>query len=247
MIGDSELSLTVQRLLNQAKGVLASRDGLHLDGAELLNGDGGLLSSQRMVDVTLSGALDNQGSGALVSEGSLTVKADQVNNQAGTFSSAGSLLVTSRGELNNQGGRLVTDAGATLNSTGFDNSRAGLVSAKGAVAIRTGALNNSQKGSIGGNAGVTLVAGLVDNGREGRISTKGTLDANLKGLLQQGEARWSASAVSPSTSTVAPWTTTTSVWFQRLARSCCANSAWWTTASAERYPATVLSLSPPTH
>ncbi|MEN1607091.1 hypothetical protein AAIH68_35410, partial [Pseudomonas aeruginosa] len=64
--------------------------------------------------------------------------------------------------------------------------RAGLVSAKGAVAIRTGALNNSQKGSIGGNTGVTLVAGLVDNGREGRISTKGTLDANLKGLLQQG-------------------------------------------------------------
>ena len=61
MIGDSELSLTVQRLLNQAKGVLASRDGLHLDGAELLNGDGGLLSSQRLVDVTLSGALDNQG------------------------------------------------------------------------------------------------------------------------------------------------------------------------------------------
>ena len=60
MIGDSELSLTVQRLLNQAKGVLASRDGLHLDGAELLNGDGGLLSSQRLVDVTLSGALDNQ-------------------------------------------------------------------------------------------------------------------------------------------------------------------------------------------
>ncbi|MEN1776105.1 hypothetical protein, partial [Pseudomonas aeruginosa] len=84
VIGDSELSLTVQRLLNQAKGVLASRDGLHLDGAELLNGDGGLLSSQRLVDVTLSGALDNQGSGALVSEGSLTVKADQVNNQAGT-------------------------------------------------------------------------------------------------------------------------------------------------------------------
>ncbi|MFY0042057.1 hypothetical protein ABTP83_17750, partial [Acinetobacter baumannii] len=61
VIGDSELSLTVQRLLNQAKGVLASRDGLHLDGAELLNGDGGLLSSQRLVDVTLSGALDNQG------------------------------------------------------------------------------------------------------------------------------------------------------------------------------------------
>ncbi|MEM8258682.1 hypothetical protein Q4R52_21395, partial [Morganella morganii] len=80
VIGDSGLRLTVQRLLNQAKGVLASRDGLHLDGAELLNGDGGLLSSQRLVDVTLSGALDNQGSGALVSEGSLTVKADQVNN-----------------------------------------------------------------------------------------------------------------------------------------------------------------------
>ncbi|MFI5436851.1 hypothetical protein [Pseudomonas aeruginosa] len=80
----------------------------------------------------------------------------------------------------------MTDAGATLNSTGFDNSRAGLVSAKGAVAIRTGALNNSQKGSIGGNTACHPGRRVGRQRPEGRISTKGTLDANLKGLLQQG-------------------------------------------------------------
>ncbi|MDE9816627.1 hypothetical protein V2A40_33220, partial [Pseudomonas aeruginosa] len=46
VIGDSGLRLTVQRLLNQAKGVLAGRDGLSLDGGELFNGDGGRLDSQ---------------------------------------------------------------------------------------------------------------------------------------------------------------------------------------------------------
>ncbi|MDF5906950.1 hypothetical protein P4132_07795 [Pseudomonas aeruginosa] len=215
-------------------------------GAGLVDGDGGLLSSQRQVDVTPSGAFDNPRSGALVSEGSLAVMAVQGYNSAGT-SPVRVVRSFQPARVNDQGGKLLTDAAATLTSTGVGNSRAGLVSAKSAVAIRTGALNNSQKGSIGGNTGVTLVAGLVDNGRDGRISANGALDANLKGLLQQGEARWSASAVSPSTSTAPPWTTTTSVWSQRLTPACSANSAWWTTASAERYPATVRSPSPPTH
>ena len=83
--------------------MLASRDGLHLDGAELLNGDGGLLSSQRLVDVTLV-VHGQPGERCTGQRRVADVKADQVNNQAGTFSSAGSLLVTSRGELNNQGG-----------------------------------------------------------------------------------------------------------------------------------------------
>ncbi|WP_425048609.1 hypothetical protein, partial [Pseudomonas aeruginosa] len=34
-------------MLNQDKGVIASRDGLRLSGTELFNGNAGLLSSQR--------------------------------------------------------------------------------------------------------------------------------------------------------------------------------------------------------
>ncbi|MGZ2786808.1 hypothetical protein AAER32_10200, partial [Pseudomonas aeruginosa] len=51
--------------LNQAKGVLAGRDGLSLDGGELFNGDGGRLDSQNGLSVSLGGVLHNQG-GALV-------------------------------------------------------------------------------------------------------------------------------------------------------------------------------------
>ncbi|MEI9079832.1 hypothetical protein RI660_32195, partial [Pseudomonas aeruginosa] len=81
-------------LLNQAKGVLAGRDGLSLDGGELFNGDGGRLDSQNSLSVSLGGVLHNQG-GALVSEGRLTARAARLDNRGGTFSSAGALALTS--------------------------------------------------------------------------------------------------------------------------------------------------------
>ncbi|WP_235535303.1 DUF637 domain-containing protein, partial [Pseudomonas aeruginosa] len=183
--GDSGLRLTVQRLLNQAKGVLAGRDGLSLDGGELFNGDGGRLDSQNGLSVSLGGVLDNQG-GALVSEGSLTARAARLDNRGGTFSSAGALALTSQAALDNQGGRLLSDAGVTLKGASLDNSRSGVISAKGAVDIRTGVLDNSRNGGIGSNAGITLVAARLDNGQQGRVSAKGLLDANLKGLDQRG-------------------------------------------------------------
>ncbi|TEE50050.1 hemagglutinin [Pseudomonas aeruginosa] len=185
VIGDSGLRLTVQRLLNQAKGVLAGRDGLSLDGGELFNGDGGRLDSQNSLSVSLGGVLDNQG-GALVSEGSLTARAARLDNRGGTFSSAGALALTSQAALDNQGGRLLSDAGVTLKGASLDNSRSGVISAKGAVDIRTGVLDNSRNGGIGSNAGITLVAARLDNGQQGRVSAKGLLYANLKGLDQRG-------------------------------------------------------------
>lgn len=185
VIGDSGLRLTVQRLLNQAKGVLAGRDGLSLDGGELFNGDGGRLDSQNGLSVSLGGVLHNQG-GALVSEGSLTARAARLDNRGGTFSSAGALALTSQAALDNQGGRLLSDAGVTLKGASLDNSRSGVISAKGAVDIRTGVLDNSRNGGIGSNAGITLVAARLDNGQQGRVSAKGLLDANLKGLDQRG-------------------------------------------------------------
>lgn len=175
----------MQRLLNQAKGVLAGRDGLSLDGGELFNGDGGRLDSQNSLSVSLGGVLDNQG-GALVSEGSLTARAARLDNRGGTFSSAGALALTSQAALDNQGGRLLSDAGVTLKGASLDNSRSGVISAKGAVDIRTGVLDNSRNGGIGSNAGITLVAARLDNGQQGRVSAKGLLDANLKGLDQRG-------------------------------------------------------------
>ncbi|OPD70705.1 filamentous hemagglutinin, partial [Pseudomonas aeruginosa] len=93
IVGDSGLDITTPRMLNQDKGVLASRDGLRLSATELFNGAGGLLSSQKGIDVSLAGAFDNQ-AGSLDSRGFLTVKSAWLDNQGGTLSSAGALAVT---------------------------------------------------------------------------------------------------------------------------------------------------------
>ncbi len=53
------MAIPLARVLNQDKGVLASRDGLRLSATELFNGAGGLLSSQKGIDVSLAGAFDN--------------------------------------------------------------------------------------------------------------------------------------------------------------------------------------------
>ncbi|WP_164075722.1 hypothetical protein, partial [Stenotrophomonas maltophilia] len=89
----------------QDGGVLASRDGLRLNGAELFNGNGGLLSSQQSIDVILDGVLGNQ-AGSLSSQGRLSVKSGRLDNQGGAVSSAGTLSLSSQGALNNQGGRV---------------------------------------------------------------------------------------------------------------------------------------------
>ncbi|MDF5972325.1 hypothetical protein P4048_00045 [Pseudomonas aeruginosa] len=47
----------------------------------MFNGTAGLLSSQRHIEVTLDGALDNQGKGALLSDGTPTVSAGRIHNQ----------------------------------------------------------------------------------------------------------------------------------------------------------------------
>ena len=84
VVADSGLGITAPRVLNQDKGVIASRDGLRLSGTQVFNGNAGLLSSQRHIEVTLDGVLDNQGKGALLSDGTLTVSAGRIHNQDAT-------------------------------------------------------------------------------------------------------------------------------------------------------------------
>ncbi|MEN1424428.1 hypothetical protein AAIH15_35610, partial [Pseudomonas aeruginosa] len=96
--------------------VIASRDGLRLSGTELFNGNAGLLSSQRHIEVTLDGVLDNQGKGALLSDGTLTVSAGRIHNQDATLSSAGALRLSGQEAVDNRGGKLVTDSSLRLTS-----------------------------------------------------------------------------------------------------------------------------------
>ncbi|WP_164203572.1 hypothetical protein, partial [Stenotrophomonas maltophilia] len=87
------------------------------------------LSCQSHFEVTLDGVLDNQGKGALLSDGTLTVSAGRIHNQDATLSSAGALRLSSQEAVDNRGGKLVTDSSLRLTSASLDNSRSGIISA----------------------------------------------------------------------------------------------------------------------
>ncbi|MHC8393464.1 two-partner secretion domain-containing protein [Pseudomonas sp. LB3P93] len=186
VIGDSGLTLTVQRLLNQSKGLLAGRESLVLNGGQLDNSQGGRVTSQKDLNIQLTGDLLNQGQGTLLSEGALTVKAAALDNsQGGILSAANALSVTTQGQLNNQAGKLLADGTTTLVSAALNNSQGGVISAKDSIEVHSAGLNNSQKGSISSDAGITLNAGQLNNSQQGSIFAKSTVKASLTELNQQ--------------------------------------------------------------
>jgi filamentous hemagglutinin len=186
IIGDQGLSVTVQRLLNYSKGVLSGRDSLVLVGDSLDNSAGGILSSEKALSATLTGALNNHDKGALLSGGSLQVEADSIDNtQSGLLSSTGALTV-SKGTLNNQGGELVSGGQLTVTNSRLDNSNGGVISAKQALSIGTGQLDNQNKGLITSAAGVSLTAGQLNNHDQGAIASKGAMSITATGLDQHG-------------------------------------------------------------
>lgn len=184
IIGDQGLVLTVQRLLNNAKGLLSGRDSLLLIGGSLDNSDSGTLSSQHALSVELSGALDNQNKGALISGGNLAVSATSLNNSAAGLLSSGGQLDVSNGSLNNQGGKLVSDGQLSIANSNLDNSYGGVISAKQALSISTGQLDNQHQGVINGAAGLTLAASQLNNHDQGLIAAKGAAQITASGLDQ---------------------------------------------------------------
>jgi filamentous hemagglutinin len=184
IIGDQGLTLTVQRLLNNAKGLLAGRDSLVLIGDSLDNSAGGTLSSQITLDVRLTGALENQGQGALLSGGSLTVEAANLNNSAGGLLSSAGTLSVDKAALNNQGGKLVSDGQLTITNSSLDNSNSGIISAKQALTIGTGLLDNQAEGLITSGAGLAVTAGQINNYEKGLIAGKGAVQVTATGLDQ---------------------------------------------------------------
>lgn len=184
IIADQGLSLTVQRLLNHTKGVLSGRDSLVLIGDGLDNSGEGTLSSQQLLSVQLTGALQNQAQGALLSGGRLAVRAGSVDNRSGGVLSSAAQLQLEGGALHNQGGRLISDDQLSLTASRVDNSESGVISAKQALSIATGQLDNQQGGIINSAADLSLNATQLNNHNQGRIAAKGAATLTLSGLDQ---------------------------------------------------------------
>lgn len=184
ILSGSNIGLSVTKLINQSKGLIAASKGAVTVTGATLDNSGGNLGSLNGLVITLDDALTNS-LGAISSDGTLTVNAARIDNSNGSLGSAGNLKLTSTGVLLNQAGSINTDSALTLNSGSLDNSRKGAIYGQGLSRIETGAVDNSQGGKLTSGAALTLKAGQVNNAT-GRIASQQALDVSLTGLDQQG-------------------------------------------------------------
>ncbi|MBX7276961.1 filamentous hemagglutinin N-terminal domain-containing protein [Pseudomonas sp. ERGC3:01] len=178
VIGDGGLVLTVQRLLNQNKGLLAARQSLQLNGGQLDNSLGGRVISQTGVNINLSGDLLNQGQGVLLSDGALTLNARTLNNsQAGVISAKQQLDLRSAGLNNSQRGSISSDAGILLKTGQLDNSQQGSIFAKSTLQANLAGLDQHDRGELVSNTSIDLDLnhGQLINRDHGLIATPGQL------------------------------------------------------------------------
>ena len=155
LISSQLLTVNGTSLINQ-KGLISGWQGLTVNGDSLDNRDSGTLSSRDGdVAVELKGALLNSNAGALVSQGSLSVKASTLDNSnKGILSSAAGQTLTLTSLNNNQGGLI--DSGAALDiTTGAWTNAGGAINAQQAINATATGLDNTA-GSIAGNGAVTL-------------------------------------------------------------------------------------------
>ncbi|MDH4563185.1 filamentous hemagglutinin N-terminal domain-containing protein [Pseudomonas sp. BN411] len=175
LISSGQLGLSGSQLRNQG-GLISGWQGLSVSGQNLDNRNVGTLSSRDgNLSVTLSGALQNRGEGALVSQGSLALKAASLDNSnKGILSSGGDQQLDVATLLDNSaGGQIDSGAKLTLKATSLDNA-AGTLQAQQALTLNAATLNNSA-GNIAGNAALTLnLLGVFANAN-GKLASVGPL------------------------------------------------------------------------
>ncbi|WP_162556187.1 hemagglutinin repeat-containing protein [Pseudomonas sp. 31-12] len=176
--GNGDVSLTAQNLNNSGKSVVASRN-LTVNTAQTLSNQGGTLSGQttRITAATL----DNQNTGRVLSNSTLSLDANQVFNTNGVISSTG-LLTGNVGRLNNNSGELSSLADMTLSVTALDNV-AGLVTAGRLLHITASGAINNNSGTLGAQQALTVRAQNLDNSQQGKLSSAGQLTTRVSGLL----------------------------------------------------------------
>ncbi|MHB2060089.1 two-partner secretion domain-containing protein [Pseudomonas monsensis] len=184
ILSGSNIGLSVTKLINQSKGLIAATKGAVTVTGTTLDNSGGNLSSLNGLVITLDDALINS-LGAISSDGTLTVNAARIDNSNGSLGSAGNLKLSSTGALLNQAGSISSDSLLNINSGSLDNSRKGVIYGQGNSRVETGGFDNSQGGKLSSGAALTLKSGQVNNAT-GRIASQQALDVSLTGLDQQG-------------------------------------------------------------
>ncbi|NHB60208.1 two-partner secretion domain-containing protein, partial [Photorhabdus sp. RW14-46] len=152
--GDETHINSHQQALNNLAGTIVSRKNLQLDSGKL-DSTGGLIKSDGNMTIDTHGKkLTTAKSGdtrGVISEGTMTLTADEIDNQDGFIKGTGTTTVTA-GELKNQGGTLISEKGSlTLSVNQTDNS-GGLLQSAGKLTLDTHghSLTNKNSGDRGG-------------------------------------------------------------------------------------------------
>jgi filamentous hemagglutinin len=208
LISSQVLTVNASTMNNTARGLLSGWQGLNVRGGNLDNRNNGTLSSRSgAIDVRLSGALQNNNEGALVSQGRLGVSAASLDNSGkGVLSSGDGQTLTVAGALTNVDGGLIEsgttldlqaatltnqstiNAQQTMTVTGTDlNNNGGTLATNGRLTLNLlGTLNNSG-GSIASSGPLLLQRAMqVNNDAKGKIISQSLLTLFTGGLNNSG-------------------------------------------------------------
>ncbi|MCP1621437.1 two-partner secretion domain-containing protein [Pseudomonas nitroreducens] len=187
IISAGQLELNAGALRNASQGLLSGWQGLVVNAATLDNSSSGTLSSRDgALTLTVSGALDNHGAGALVSKGNLGLGAGSLNNAGGIVSTQGGLGLTVGGDVDNSNGGLLSAQGSLTGSAKAVDNRAGQISAA-SVDYDASSLNNSGGSLVSqGALRLGLLGALLNNGAGSKIASGGPLNLSVGSLENRG-------------------------------------------------------------
>jgi filamentous hemagglutinin len=185
ILGDLGLNIDLRGALDNRDGVLGSGQSVNLQAASLDNRDGGALVSDGSMTVRVRGVLDNRNKGEITAKGTIDAQTGSLDNRDGKV--IGKTTLTLRSDTaDNRAGVIQADQQLTLKVDRLDNRDKGQVTGKAGIAYTGTRLDNSG-GLISAVGPVSLEAGEVQNAA-GRISSQGDLTATIGLLQQQGGA-----------------------------------------------------------
>ncbi|NHX02172.1 hemagglutinin repeat-containing protein [Pseudomonas koreensis] len=182
LLSNEKLSLTIERALNNVKGLIASAS---LDSrSDSLNNTSGDIRVRGDVDFSVTGMFDNQ-NGVVIADNGLTITAASLDNrQEGLIGSTKALNLTVD-RIDNRSGELSSKADVSLIGAWLDNSDSGYMLAGGNLALTVNEVINRNKGLLSGDSGLTLTGKTLEN--SGRLTSQKDLAINLSADLNNAQ------------------------------------------------------------
>ncbi|KKY50275.1 hypothetical protein AAY86_23670 [Pseudomonas amygdali pv. tabaci str. ATCC 11528] len=190
VMADRFLKLVITETIDNQAGTLGAGQGIDIGAASLDNRQSGALVTDGQLTLKLTGALDNRTGGSLQAKGLMDLSSKTLDNRGGRIA-AQNLLIVHSDSVDNRGGSIRAEKGLQLFVDALDNSQTGL--------------STTQKGLINSNAGLELVGTHLDNQNgllnaaglmqlqvdsalngSGRIASQADMVANIANLTQQG-------------------------------------------------------------